>query len=123
MPQSIKAVPKSPAQMPDSEFVFETGPLYAEKDEYIDKGLKFDIHSVVFEPNAGFDGQDRWAIHVAVDDGRAEEIITLQSNERRDEEMRRAQAFIASKGPIRSAHLKRAGKAYYFESESKSSKS
>jgi hypothetical protein len=96
-------------------FSFQSIVPYADKDEYAAKTLLFDIQSVEFEPNEGFDGKDRWSIRVAPYDGRGDELITLQSNEKRDETMRAAAAYIESHGPIKSIRLKRSGKAYYFE--------
>jgi hypothetical protein len=96
-------------------FSFQSILPYADKDEYAAKALLFDIESIAFEPNEGFDGKDRWSVRVAPHDGRGAELITLQSNEKRDEQMRRASAFIESHGEIKSIRLKRSGKTYYFE--------
>ena len=95
-------------------FSFSGGPLWAEKDEYIAKGLSFSMNQVEHQPKAGFEGADRWAITVSVDDGRPDEIITLQSNEGRDAELKAAAAHIAKHGPIHNVKLVKRGKAYYF---------
>jgi hypothetical protein len=99
-------------------FSFQSMLSYADKDEYAAKALLFDIESIAFEPNAGFDGRDRWSIRVATHDGRGAELITLQSNEKRDEQMRRAATHIDSNGAIKNIRLKRSGKTYYFEDTS-----
>ena len=97
-----------------AEFSFSTGALYADKDEYISKKLVFTIKGVEFQENRGFEGANRWAVTVAVDDGRPDEIITLQSNEERDAELQSAAAYIENHGPIRNTTLVKSGKAYYF---------
>jgi len=102
--------PKNP-----EPFVFESGTLYADKDEYAEKSLAFEIHSITFEPNAGFEGHDRWSIRAVPSDGRGEELITLQSNEKRDEQLRTAQAYLAAHGPIKNVRLKKSGKTFYLE--------
>jgi hypothetical protein len=96
-----------------AEFSFSKGPFYADKDEYIAKGLIFIIKSIERQPGAGYEGTDRWAITVTVDDGRPDEIITLQCNEKRDAELEAAAAHIRTHGPIQNAQLVKAGKAYY----------
>ena len=68
--------------------------LYADKDEYIAKNLTFTIKHIKFQAGAGFEGADRWAVTVAAEDGRPDEIITLQSNEKRDAELQAAAAHI-----------------------------
>src|SRR5690349_13170854 len=97
-----------------STFSFSSGVLYADKDEYIGKGLVFTINAIEFQEKAGFEQTDRWAVMVTVDDGRPDEIITLQSNERRDAELRAAADHIAKHGPIPNTQLVKSGKAYYF---------
>jgi hypothetical protein len=97
----------------DAEFSFSSGALYAEKDEYIAKDLIFTIKAVAFQPQAGYEGADRWAVTVELDD-RPDEIITLQSNENRDAELKAAAEHISKHGPIRNTKLVKSGKAYYF---------
>ena len=104
----------SASSQDDAEFSFSNGVLYADKDEYIDKNLTFTIKQIEFQPGAGFEGADRWAITVAADDDRPDEIITLQSNDRRDAELQAAAAHIEDRGPIRNKKLGKSGKAYYF---------
>lgn len=96
------------------EFSFSSGAVYADLDEYLAKGLIFTIRSIAFEPNAGYEGADRWAITIAPDDGRPDEIITLQSNAKRDAELKAAAAHIAKHGPMPNIKLVKSGKAYYF---------
>jgi hypothetical protein len=96
------------------EFSFSAGVLYADKDEYLAKGLVFTIKSIEFQEAGGFEDTDRWAITVSVDDGRPDEIITLQSNEARDAELKAAAGHIAKCGPIRNTQLVKPGKAFYF---------
>jgi|SRR5579862_9265939 len=107
---------KGTSSVPDDQakFSFSTGSLYADKDEYVAKGLIFTINAFEFQEKAGFEQADRWAVMVTVNDGRPGEIITLQSNERRDAELHAAADHIAKHGPIRNAQLVKSGKAYYF---------
>ncbi|HET6274549.1 MAG TPA: hypothetical protein VFE16_01260 [Candidatus Cybelea sp.] len=97
-----------------AEFSFSSGALYADKDEYVSKNLTFTIGRVEFQEKSGFDGADRWAIYVQPNDGRPEEIITLQSNENRDAELQAAAAHVEKRGPIKNTKLVKSGKAYYF---------
>ena len=96
-------------------FRFDSGPPYANKDEYAAKSLIFEIRSIDYEAKAGFEGQDRWSICVHADDDRGEELITLQCNDKRDEQMRSAKAFIDANGAIKGSRLKKSGKTFYFE--------
>ena len=98
----------------EAGFSFSRIPLYSEKDELIAKKLIFTIKSIEFQEKAGFEQTDRWAVTVSVDDGRPDEIITLQSNEKRDAELQTAAAHIAKHGPIHNTQLVKSGKAYYF---------
>ena len=97
-----------------TDFSFSSGALYADKDEYVAKGLIFTINAVEFQEEAGFELADRWAVTVAADDGRPDEIITLQSNEKRDAELETASTHIAKQGPIPNTKLVKSGRAYYF---------
>ena len=97
-----------------AEFSFSTGALYADKDEYVSKKLVFTINTIEFQEGRGFEGADRWAVTVSVDDGRPDEIITLQSNDERDAELQSAAAHIENHGPIDKTTLVKSGKAYYF---------
>ncbi len=103
----------------ESAFSFFSGALWADKDEYVAKNLVFTIGKIVFEKGGGFEGADRWAIYVQADDGRSEEIITLQSNEKRAAELVAAAAHIERLGPIPNVKLVKARKAYYFRSATK----
>ena len=96
-------------------FHFQAGIPYADKDEYATKSLVFEICSIDYEANAGFEGQDRWSICVLVDDNRGSELITLQCNDKRDEQMRSANAFIEVHGAIKGSRLKKSGRTFYFE--------
>jgi hypothetical protein len=98
-------------------FSFQSVSPYAEKDEYISKALLFDVQAITFEPGAGFDGQDRWSIRVVPHDGRGEELITMQSNEKRDQQMRGAAEYIESHGAIKNVRLKKSGKTFYLENQ------
>lgn len=113
-PDTARGTRASTTSQDATEFSFSTGVLYADKDEYLAKGLIFTIKSIEFQENAGFEGTDRWAVTVSVNDGRHDEIITLQSNEARDAELEAAAAHIAKYGPIRSTQLVKPGKAFYF---------
>ncbi|MFY9663352.1 MAG: hypothetical protein WAL67_06815 [Candidatus Cybelea sp.] len=107
----------------ETEFSFSSGPFYAEKDEYLAKGLIFTINAIEFQEKAGIDNSDRWAVLVSVGDGRPDELITLPSNDKRDAELVAAAAHIEDRGPIRNCKLVKSGKAYYFRNaaETKSS--
>jgi hypothetical protein len=98
-----------------TEFTFSSVGLYADKDEYLAKNLIFRMKGVKYEEGAGFEGSDRWAVTAAPNDGRPDEIITLQSNEKRDEQLYAAQEHIAKHGPIQNVRLTRSGKAFYFD--------
>ena len=102
----------------EEPFVFSSGIQYADKDEFAEKALSFHIMEIDFQPGAGFDGQDRWAVRVHPED-RIEELITLPSNPKRDEQMRLAQAHIAAKDPIGPVRLKKSGNTFYFENVAK----
>ncbi len=97
-----------------AEFSFSSGAVYADKDEYIAKNLVVTINAIEFQPKGGFEGADRWAVTVSPDDGRPDEIITLQSNEGRDAELRAAAEHVAKHGPIYNVKLVKSGRAYYF---------
>jgi hypothetical protein len=99
-----------------TEFSFSSVALYADKDEYLAKNLIFTIKGVEYQEGAGFEaGSDRWAVTVAPNDGRPDEIITLQSNEKRDELLHAAHEHITKHGPIQNVRLTRSGKAFYFD--------
>jgi hypothetical protein len=97
-----------------AEFSFSTGALYADKDEYVSKKLVFTINGIDFQEKRGFEGADRWAVTVSANDGRPDEIITLQSNDERDADLQSAAAHIENHGPIGNTTLVKSGKAYYF---------
>jgi hypothetical protein len=97
-----------------TEFSFSAAPLYADKDEFLGKNLVFTIKGVEFQEGAGFEGADRWAVTVSPSDGRLDEIITLQSNDNRDDQLRAAADHINKHGPIPNTKLVKSGKAYYF---------
>jgi len=98
-----------------TEFSFSSGAKYAVKEDYLAKHVIFAITAIEYQEDAGFDGAPRWAVTVTPDDGDTVEIITLQSNDKRDTEMRTAAEHIAKHGPIRNVRLVKHGKAYYFE--------
>jgi hypothetical protein len=98
-----------------AEFSFSSGAKYAVKEDYLAKHVIFAITAIEYQEDAGFDGAPRWAVSVTPDDGETAEIITLQSNDKRDTEMRTAAEHIAKHGPIRNVRLVKHGKAYYFE--------
>ena len=95
-------------------FSFSTVPLFAEKDEFLAKKLVFTIKSIEYEEHGGFEGAPRWSITVTVDDGRPDEIITLQANEKRDQQMQAAKAHLEAHGPIHNVQLAKRGRAFYF---------
>jgi hypothetical protein len=97
-----------------TKFSFSTVPLYAEKDEFLAKKLVFTIKSIEYEEHGGFEGAPRWPITVTVDDGRPDEIITLQANEKRDQQLQAAKAHLDANGPIHNVQLAKRGKAFYF---------
>ena len=96
-------------------FRFDAGTPYANKDEYAAKSLIFEIRSIDYEAKAGFEGQDRWSICVHAADDRGKELITLQCNDKRDEQMYAAKAFIEVHGAIKGSRLKKSGKTFYCE--------
>ena len=103
---------KSHASNQDDEFSFGSGQLYANNDEYAAKGIPFDILSIEFEPGKGFEGRDRWALQISGKD-REPELMTLGSNPKRDEELRRAQVHLKRGGTFKNVRLRRSGNAYY----------
>lgn len=103
---------KTRASNRDDTFSFGSGRLYANNDEYAEKGLLFDILSIEFEPGKGYEGRDRWALTLKAKD-REPELMTLGSNPKRDEELRRAQAHLKRGGTLKNVRLRRSGNAYY----------
>jgi hypothetical protein len=97
-----------------AEFSFSSGPLYADKDEIVAKGIILTINAIEYQEKAGFEDSDRWAVTVSPGDGRPDEVITLQSNDKRDAELAAAAAHVEDHGPIRNVRLFKSGKAYYF---------
>jgi len=104
------------------EFSFSGIALFAEKDEYLEKGLIFTIKAIEYQETAGFEGAPRWAITVAPSDGRPDEIITLQANEKRDQQLQAAEKHIAARGPIHNVRLAKRGKAFYFDTVAEAKK-
>jgi len=103
---------KSRASNQGEEFSFGLGKPYANNDEYAEKGLLFDILSIEFEPGKGFEGRDRWALTVKAKD-RDPEVLSLNSNPRRDEQLRSAQAHLQRGGKSSNKRLRLSGNAYY----------
>ncbi len=97
-----------------ADFSFSTVPLYADKDEYVAKKLVFTIKSIEYEEHGGFEGAPRWSTIVSVNDGRPDEIITLQANEKRDQLLQGAKAHLEAHGPIHNVQLVKRGKTFYF---------
>lgn len=106
-----------------TEFSFSSGALYADKDEYIAKNLTFTIKAIEYQKGTGFEGADRWSVIVCPNDGRPDEIITLQANEKRDAELQAAADHIEKHGPIGNTKLVKSGKAYYFRKAAETEKS
>jgi hypothetical protein len=109
---------KSPTSHEPSEFSFSNVALYAEKDEFISKGLEFTIKTIEYEEHGGWENAPRWVLTVHPGDGRTDELLTFGSNPKRDEQFRAIRAHIEAHGPIRGVRLKRSGNAYYLESTS-----
>jgi hypothetical protein len=105
---------RAPTTRDTAEFSFSSGAQYADKDEFVAEGLVFSITAIEFQEGAGYEGADRWAITVSPEGGRPDEIITLQSNDNRDAELRAAADHIAKHGAIANTKLVKSGKAYYF---------
>ncbi len=99
-------------------FVFSGSIPYAEKSEYVEKNLIFAIISIEFEAGRGFEGEDRWAATVEPTDDRGQEIITFTCNDKRDEQLKTAQAYIKQHGSIQGVSLIKSGKAYVFRNAS-----
>jgi hypothetical protein len=97
-----------------TDFSFSTVPLFADKDEYVAKKLVFTIKAIEYEEHGGFEGAARWSTTAAVDDGRPDEIITLQANEKRDQQLQGAKAHLEAHGPIHNVQLVKRGKTFYF---------
>jgi hypothetical protein len=106
---------RAPSTKDATAFSFSSASKYAVKDDYLAKHVIFAITAIEYQEDAGFDGAPRWAVTVTPDDGETVEIITLQSNDKRDAEMRTAAEHIAKHGPIHNVRLVKHGKAYYFE--------
>lgn len=100
---------------PKESFSFGQRPRYADGAAYARDGTLFDILDLAFEPGRGFEGRDRWALTVRAK-GKESEILTLGSNEKRDEELRAAQAHLKRVGIIKGVRLVRSGSAYYLRS-------
>jgi len=97
-----------------TDFSFSTVPLYADKDEFLAKKLVFTIKSIEYEEHGGFEGAPRWSITVTVDDGRQDEIVTLQANEKRDQQLQAAKSYLEAHGPIHNVQLVKRGRSFYF---------
>lgn len=104
-------------QESESGFSFGEGTIYANKDEYVDKALRFDILEIVFEEGQGFQGADRWKVTVQPHDREDQEIITMGSNPARDAVMDKALNYVVAHGKIPNAKLVKSGNAYYFSSK------
>jgi len=89
-------------------------PRYAKKDEYVASNLIFTITTVELQQKRGFGGADRWAVLVALDDGRAPELITLPTNPKRNTQLQAAKAQIETKGPIPNLRLVKVNGTFYF---------
>lgn len=94
-------------------FEFGSGQSYAKASDFAADGTSFAILGIVFEPNRGYEDQDRWSITIKPVDREAA-ILTLGSNPRRDEELRAAQAHLERGGKLINIRLHRSGKAFYF---------
>ena len=68
------------------------------KNKFLAKKLVFTIKSIEYEEQAP-EGAPRWSITVTVDDGRPDEIITLQTNEKRDEQLQAPKAYLDANRP------------------------
>ena len=106
---------RAPSTKDVAEFSFSGAAKYAVKEDYLAKHVIFAITAIEYQEDAGFDGAPRWAVTVTPDDGDTTEIITLQSNDKRDSEMRTAAEHIAKRGRIRNVRLVKHGQAYYFQ--------
>jgi len=105
--------PRRQSSSNGAAFTFSSAIPYADKDELLEKDLPFTVKAIEFQPEKGFENQDRWAITIEPDDGRGEELLTFGSNEKRDALLKSAQAFIKQRGPIHDVRLRKSGKAYY----------
>lgn len=114
--QTAKTPVKPRAGSKEDTFTFGPSTSYANSDEYATKGFLFDILAIAFEPGRGYEGRDRWAITVKVQD-RDPEILTLGSNPKRDEQLREAQAYLERSDAIKNVRLRRSGNAYYFSGD------
>ena len=97
-------------------FTFSSAIPYANKDELLEKDLAFALNAIELQPGKGFENKDRWALTIVPDDGRREELLTFGCNEKRDAQMKSAQAFIRKHGPIQGVRLRKSGGAYYLQS-------
>jgi hypothetical protein len=87
---------------------------YANKAAYAHDRRTFTITALEYQPQAGYNGVDRWAVTVILADKRTVEIITLPANDKRNSQLRTAQAQIERYGRFANLRLVRAGSAYYF---------
>ncbi len=93
-------------------FSFGSGTAYVKPEEIARTGLPFDISSIEFQPNRGFEGRDRWALSIQRPD-HDPEILTLGSNPGRDAQLKEAQAFLERGGSLRNIRLALRGNTYY----------
>ncbi len=110
--------PRRRASSNGAAFAFSSAIPYADKGELIEKDLAFAVKAIEFQPERGFENQDRWAVTIVPNDGRGEELLTFGSNEKRDAQMKSAQAFVKKHGAIPDVRLRKSGKAYYLQSSS-----
>lgn len=98
----------------DENFSFGSNETYAKAADYARERTAFDVLAVAFEPKRGYEGRDRWALTVQPA-GRDPEILTLGSNEKRDQELRGAQEHLKRGGLIKKKRLRLSRGAYYLE--------
>jgi hypothetical protein len=84
---------------------------YADKAKLAAERASFKILSIEYSPSGGFEGEARW--EVKIDLNGDESLITLGSNEKRDQTMRAAKWGLENGKMSGFYHLQKSGNAYY----------
>lgn len=86
--------------------------FYANKDEYVDKKIEFEVLDAIFEKGEGYKGEDRWVVITKQKDG-TREAMTFSSNEGRDENLKKAKQWLSKGKSLPRNVLVLSGRAHY----------
>jgi hypothetical protein len=110
---SVRSKRKTTAESAD--FSFSTGAVpYADKAAYVANQVVFNLTALEYQAKRGYNGVDRWAATVMLQDGKTVEVITLPTNDKRNAQLEAAKNYIDANGSIPNLQLAKAGSAFYF---------